>query len=1128
MDNRDMAAGGLLGDQERSGIPHDCSHHYNHNGYTDCGESGILEDNRESTDCYYKIYSQLFSEETLPQGGGLSQIAEPTLQDAEDMFLQARRTFLQADLIFRQAEGIFQQAEGSSIQAELVFLQVEISFRRVHLKSFPSKRISQKAQLEFLHNILEFLQTDQTFRGQPPTLTLQPSIPGSSTHEMVWYFNFHAYKCSTCRHSLRGQLEYSKLCSTGQTIMGRISKALINELNENYYNLDAEGYREGGHMFIEVGSQRGRPIFQTLLHGHATKYGPAILPRAISTKKGLSKATTEIENRPRFPSEIRESAGQRPSLCEPKAFAYSQCERAKDVADIELNDFVPIAKSGVDPIDTALTTPGESIFANFKHLCQGQQQLEYQSDEISAQTKRIIRNTISETALEIGGDLRHSSLDYKSPRSAAIIETIRCTICSKKFLHAKDFRRHEDTIHKNPKNYPCPETNCSKSRPGNGFSRRDNLQKHMKTIHAKTLSPLSVNQGLFIQHNGIDLSQQDQYASRVRADTSTDIHIPHLIDYSSNPASGVSIPHNSGTSPDWSGSEQEISEEESTILFGDEAVLRGLQALHQLQKFCKPKDLSQHLFSTLQTKHCQREEQTRKRMLISLQSRLRTASSPDVTLSRERMLTKYHKFRQKADEVYQKLQEVSKSPSKKRETRLNHFIYSELRSIENVITSGFHVLSDLIDHKKKKLPKGLSSLYCLLIVCYAMSQASDVGNAIITDEQFGKEIPQWKACLSAATGPEVSTPDQDLFDELIEVLCPGVGKGMQLVDFSTLIDASSNLDAGFDANGIFYIYDPDSDLPSSLDTGALGLNSDLANFDLDSFEVPTLAQNFTKSVPPGSTDLQVHPWEPPSWDSLMGSAFISAATNFTQELRATGIVFLFMCGNIAVSTLRRSKELPPLRSKPLPGIDLNQRQDILTFFRDCLDQKLSTVLNAVSAFFLDGIIDTLNDLEECMVAFLKIQTMKSHSFMCHFSAITTHFYRYYHEHLPCNLKCFEDPYSSRSYISERQKYEETLLSYYIEPNPTQIYCDLISLNDADVSERTGRNSSWPGGSRAPNLGDEGDIEKRDANVAGIASRQTKDAMSISSPPRKEFKFRNITGEPRKRKQVLKRLPRAGM
>ncbi|KAF3925424.1 hypothetical protein AA313_de0208380 [Arthrobotrys entomopaga] len=422
----------------------------------------------------------------------------------------------------------------------------------------------------------------------------------------------------------------------------------------------------------------------------------------------------------------------------------------------------------------------------------------------------------------------------------------------------------------------------------------------------------------------------------------------------------------------------------------------------------------------------------------------------------------------------------------------------------------------------KKPPDNLTSLYCMLHVCYAMSQASDTGAPQVTDTQFAKSASEWKHCITADADPKLRRQKQDLFDELIEVMWDEFKEGLEYaMQFEDVFNAQ--IDPMFETTGVFDTNDPGFTRWNPPD---VDLNWDeYVNMDDLSSESTFDATAFTPFESVSGTSHTISPAEsgsspPPSWETLVANAFITAAVNFVEELGETGIVFLYLCGSIAVSTLRhftKSSTATPEPAKP----SSNERQDIMNSLTptSAHNKIMNPIIRAVSKPFLTGIIDTFNDLEECMVAFLKITSSDPHSFLCSFALLTTHFYTYYHQHLPRHLKCESDGYKSPTYVSERIRAEENSLIINGRDNKTPVNNNKILSNNGISNMQ--RNCVTPAETPAATPRTRKRKSQR-AEEDGLAMKACMkkfrcDAGSKPVKPRTEFVFKVITGEPPKRK-----------
>ncbi|KAF3922238.1 hypothetical protein ABW20_dc0101182 [Dactylellina cionopaga] len=144
-----------------------------------------------------------------------------------------------------------------------------------------------------------------------------------------------------------------------------------------------------------------------------------------------------------------------------------------------------------------------------------------------------------------------------------------------------------------------------------------------------------------------------------------------------------------------------------------------------------------------------------------------------------------------------------------------------------------------------------------------------------------------------------------------------------------------------------------------------------------------------------------------------------------------------------------------------------------------------------------------------------MHTIPSHDFLRSFSAITIHFYYYYQMKLPDCFKSANDAYNAQGYIWKRIQQEEELLKFnnYIP--------DLGGILESGSGDTVDSMSTDYLESQRGKRGIDGDGE--------YAAKKTKTGLLKERSLTNEMglKFKNITGEPPKRKRcsVLKSLPR---
>ncbi|KAK6540204.1 hypothetical protein TWF694_009023 [Orbilia ellipsospora] len=638
---------------------------------------------------------------------------------------------------------------------------------------------------------------------------------------------------------------------------------------------------------------------------------------------------------------------------------------------------------------------------------------------------------------------------------------------------------HEDP---EPKLHLCPKNGCEKSVPGNGFLRISDLRRHVKKVHENALVQDSE------EKTPIEKEWQafDDKPLEVPKEALADHHI------TTNP------PEPLGT-------------EASSILNylrkdGLLEIIDGSWTLDQWFRDYQPRIIKDF---------GKGDDKTRQKMFIHLQQYLESAppSKSNFGHSREALLKKYHKFRQKAAEAFRKLENASLYRSED----FDRFVFQDLQTVDNVIDIGQSTLYNFIDRKMQKPPDNLTSLYCMLHVCYAMSQASDTNAPEVTDVQFAKSASEWKHCITADTDPKLRRQKQDLFDELVEVMWDEFKEGLEYaMQFEDVFN--TQMDPVFDSIGVFDTNDP----------GFVGWNPPSVDLNWDSYvNMDDLSSESTFDVMAltpfesvSGTSHTISPIEsgpsPPSWEALMASSFITAALNFIEELKETGIVFLYLCGSIAVSTIRHftnaSTTPAPEPAKP----NSNERQDILNSLIP-YSTNIKPIIKMVAKPFLTGVIDTFNDLEECMVAFLKIISNDPHSFLCSFTLLTSHFYTYYHQHLPQHLKCENDGYNSPTYVSERIRAEENC---FIPNRNNEVYTNQIKKLNTQLSnaQRDFVISAETPVATPRARKRKSQCDEEDGLAMKACMKKFRCGMGPKPvKPRTEFVFKVMTGEPPRRK-----------
>lgn len=624
---------------------------------------------------------------------------------------------------------------------------------------------------------------------------------------------------------------------------------------------------------------------------------------------------------------------------------------------------------------------------------------------------------------------------FTVPKTAT--RTQKCKTCKAQFSYLKDRRRHEATVHNTSKGFLCPEESCARSKPDRSFSRRDNLNNHIKKVHGK--SSADANGLRFHQHRFPDQPIEYRQASPAGSDSRA------------SPKSELQV--------------ASISPKISSINFH-----RHLKRTHFAAALA--------VLSRLE----ESGDETTTTLLLRWPSSCK--ADQDVVFRKQKGL------REKASKGYRKLQTATNYKS-------DHFknFVSELKDLDNILRIGYVTLSEFINEDKKKVPNDLKALYCMLHLCYAMSESTETDTLNKKDIEFAKSASEWKGCLQEVS--DTGVYEQDLFDELVSVMWDEMKEGWDFMQ-------SSGWEATF---GPDYVnFDPAFNPIDDFDTGdPLRSLSDLLEIDMIFSGTPACSnpEQLCHSLPAAR----------PPWETLVKTLVITLAVRFIQELQEASAMFFYIRDKIAGSTLRTDDGSPPAprtHIQPNPALSLNQRQDIIMFLQDSLPKKLLPILNAASDHFLNGVINTLHDLEECMTAFLMICCVNAHTFLLFFSDVISRFYSYYHTRFPSNLKCSNDVYNSPNYVSDKRRQEEINLEI---PTPGP-------RSTSECLEATiGANSPTPATAEVSSITQQG---KRQLNQVPISELSTTGSQANMI----EYRWKNTMGPPKKRRKLLNSLPRA--
>ncbi|KAF3935204.1 hypothetical protein ABW19_dt0200427 [Dactylella cylindrospora] len=406
--------------------------------------------------------------------------------------------------------------------------------------------------------------------------------------------------------------------------------------------------------------------------------------------------------------------------------------------------------------------------------------------------------------------------------------------------------------------------------------------------------------------------------------------------------------------------------------------------------------------------------------------------------------SQYVQFEKAIKISWQKLQAEAQ-----RSTRSSAFrrFTSSLQNHSFIIDKGCRAIIGFLD---KDPPQNLLDLCTMLLVSHAMSQSLSESTLAMSDTQFRESAAQWKGYLPNIS--DTGVREQDLFEELLEAMWPEIKEGLEFAyelfnriraetESGQMSDQMPNFDyvqgsmceiddPGGGISSCSFFGDPILDFlskdfrsvrsddlwPCGDDLGSylcFERNEDVAisGCKLGGLDpISAVAPATSILEPPEQPILEV-----PSWESLYKGSVVNAILQFFQEFSSASTTFVYVCSAICVSLFGAFSAGPKL--------NVLQRQDIL----DSLTRKIncnnypqaSSVVAAVRTPFLNGMIQTLHDLERCVIKLLKIYGLKRHVFEHFLSVIVSHFKYYYHEHLPDVLKCASDAYCSDSYIRAR-------------------------------------------------------------------------------------------------------------
>ncbi|KAK6344651.1 hypothetical protein TWF718_006609 [Orbilia javanica] len=457
------------------------------------------------------------------------------------------------------------------------------------------------------------------------------------------------------------------------------------------------------------------------------------------------------------------------------------------------------------------------------------------------------------------------------------------------------------------------------------------------------------------------------------------------------------------------------------------------------------------------------------------------------------------RLRKKADKAYKKLQEAVEYRSE----NFQRFV-SDLGDVENILQIGYTALLEFINEDEKKVPDNLKSLYCMLHLCYAMSKSGETSALGNKDVEFAKSASEWKGCLQGSS--DTGVHEQELFDELIFVMWDEMREAWDLLE-------SSQWKSIFEAN--YANFDPASSQVDLLDPSL----SDLLENDIASSGVPARIGSPLAACP--------------SWKTLAKTLVITSAFHFFRGLQNASNVFHCICSSMVGLTLGTNSGHPQASHvQPEQGsncqLSLDQRRDVIAFLQGSLSKKLHPVLKATSHYFLSGVVNTIRDLEECTVAFLRVYCVNPHTFSRLLSEIISPFYLYYYCHFPKDLKCPKDAYSSETYVSDRVREEEISLASLSSADSSR------SPSECREQATNNRRRPAPTDIEIPFVSQPAQRRRRPgftesplSPTRSIMGPEPKFSTAVSQERVMSLRWQTpLTGPATKRRKVLKTLPRA--
>ncbi|KAK6522962.1 hypothetical protein TWF281_002389 [Arthrobotrys megalospora] len=742
-------------------------------------------------------------------------------------------------------------------------------------------------------------------------------------------------------------------------------------------------------------------------------------------------------------------------------------------------------------------------------------------------------------------------------------KTFQCSSCEYSSSHKATLERHVETIHSTTKGvHFCPVQSCRRSKEG--FSRLDNLMRHIRGVHPSGTESVegakSQEQSLSSESNSGTQEVSETLTECVPIDTPfteagddwcsisnrswrVDSLIEEVKSQNEDEWEDLGVPRAyiikrplARLSIFELQSVLRLANEDALIQFsGEPSFQKGESVKSTIKAMLKAKETAQVMAKLASQVSMDSPagqlalpSKSPRQAFELLDQKIRETMEPSQgkQISQHKVLHLYETFSEKASSAYEKLVGATRDPENIASLDLKDFI-SSLVSVENVIEVGCSTLSDFLD---QKVPTDLRSIYCMLHVSYAMSQSTTMPeHSHITDTEFSESAATWKEWLPIVSDSGV--PEQDVFDELLRIMWSEMKGGLEIItewlDILTREQATSEAPKEFDPSlPTAGIYDIDPVYPTLVED----YQESLPTIDfLDAFyitEVAAAQQDYNLQLPLTPVEVAPEPLIPLPWESLVHSLAITTALAFLQELKAAGILFFHLFGSLGTLLASRfysSKDVLPKQSNARP-LNIRERQTIAKSMQQSLNRltypHASIIVPTVSSLFLEGYIAGLDDLEECMVAFLSILCQPSDPSLRFFSAIIMYLNTYYHAELPAEAKRPRDRYNDLSYVLSRVT-EETEALFLVDCRDSTA---MSSPSSDATSQSQPRHSARPGPQKRGNS--EAGVEQ----PAGRTGKKSKVNRGATNPGEatapKVFKFKVEIGDPtaKKRRRVLPNLP----